>query len=140
MAYAAQLDRTVSLPRSRVYAHLAAFGDVGKLVPDEIDSVEMKGEGVGGARHVRLKGVPGVLVERLEALVENKLMSYSLLEAGGLPIGQYHAVVELDDAPNGGTAIRWASNWVAKGAPDAEVRAMLTGLYGRLIDGIVRLG
>ena len=53
-----------------------------------------------------------------------------------LPLERYHAVVELDDAPGGGCRVRWGSNWIAKGVPDAQVREMLVGLYGRLIDGL----
>lgn len=140
MAYAALLERTVNLSRARVFARLADFGNVVPIAPDEIDSVELKGSGVGAVRHVRLKGLEGVLQERFEAAIENKLISYSIINEVNLPIERYHAVVTLDDAPGGGTIVRWGSNWIAKGAPEAEVRAMLVGLYGRLIDGIVRLG
>jgi hypothetical protein len=140
MAYAALLERTVPLARARVYARLVDFGGVQKLVPDEVDSVETRGSGIGSVRLVRLKGAEGALHERLEAAIENKLISYSLIEEAALPIARYHAVVELDDAPGGGCTVRWGSNWIAKGAPEADVRAMLVGLYGRLIDGIVRLG
>ena len=74
--------------------------------------------------------------ERLEALVDGRLLSYSIINETPLPLERYHAVVELDDAPGGGCRVRWGSNWIAKGVPDAQVREMLVGLYGRLIDGI----
>jgi hypothetical protein len=140
MAYAALIERTVALPRARVYARLVDFGALKSLAPDEIETCELKGSGVGAIRHVTLKGAPGVLHERLESAVENRVMSYSVINEVNLPLDRYHSVVVLDDAPNGGTLVRWGSNWIAKGAPDADVKAMLEGLYGRLIDGIVRLG
>ncbi len=140
MAYGALLERTVALSRARVYALLADFGNVGRLVPDEVGDIKVKGEGVGMVRMVSLKAAPGELHERLEALVENRLVSYSMVNDAALPIDRYHAVVDLADAPGGGCTIRWGSNWFARGAPEADVREMLTGLYGRLIDGIVRVG
>jgi hypothetical protein len=36
--------------------------------------------------------------------------------------------------------VRWGSNWIAKGQPEAAVRQLVTGLYERLIDAIVALG
>jgi hypothetical protein len=47
-------------------------------------------------------------------------------------------VVQLEDAPNGGTYIAYGSNWVATGAPEADVKALLAGLYNAIIDGIAK--
>lgn len=91
-------------------------------------------------RVVRLKGTPDDLEERLEALVENRLMSYSLTKNTVLPIDHYHAVVELTEAAGGGTTIRWGSNWVAKGAPESEIKPLLSGLYNKIIDSIEKQG
>jgi hypothetical protein len=63
-----------------------------------------------------------------------------MINDSAMPFDRYHAVVQLEDAPGGGCLIRWASNWIARGAPDAEVREMVTALYGRMIDGVVRMG
>lgn len=140
MAYAAQLERTVSLSRQRVYQRLADFGDVARLVPDEVESVTLRGDGIGAVRSVRIHGLAGALEERLQALIDGRLISYSIVNDAPLPLDRYHAVVQLEDAPGDGCYIRWSSNWIARGAPAAEVRQMLTDLYGRLIDGVVRLG
>jgi hypothetical protein len=140
MSYSALLERTVSLPRARVFARLADFGGVAKLAPDDVESVELEGDGIGSVRTVRVKGVPGAIRERFEAAIDQRMMSYSIVNEAPLPFEHYHAVVELLDAPDGGCTIRWASNWIAKGASDDDVRALVIGLYGRLIDGIVKLG
>jgi hypothetical protein len=139
MAYSVLVERTVKLPVHKVYARLADFGGIGKLLPDDFERVTMRGEGIGSVRVVRLKGTSEDLEERLEALLPNRLMSYSLTRNTVLPIDQYHAVVELSEAGNG-TTIRWGSNWVAKGAPEAEVKPMLSGLYGKIIDQIEKQG
>ncbi|MGH7804586.1 MAG: SRPBCC family protein [Candidatus Binatia bacterium] len=140
MPYCALLERTVPLSRARVFARLVDFGDVAKLAPDEVESVELEGDGIGSVRTVRVKGVPGPLQERLEAAIDGRMMSYSIINETPLPFVAYHAVVELADAPNGGCTIRWGSNWIAKGASEDDVRNLVTGLYARLIDGIVKLG
>ena len=135
MAYGALVERTVPMSRKEFFARLADFGGIKKFMP-EIESVEVRGEGVGSIRTVTIKGIPGGMLERLDALVDGRLLSYSIINDTPLPMAHYHAVVELDDAPGGGTRVRWGSNWVAKGVDDATVRDMLVGLYERLIAGI----
>lgn len=135
MAYGALVERTVPMSRTEFFARLADFGGIDKFMP-EIESVETRGDGVGAVRTVRIKGIPQGMEERLEALVDGRLLSYSIVNETPLPMERYHAVVELDDAPGGRTRVRWGSNWVAKGVDDATVRDMLVGLYERLIAGI----
>ncbi|HEV7732895.1 MAG TPA: SRPBCC family protein [Candidatus Binatia bacterium] len=140
MPYGVLVERTVPLSRAEFFARLADFGGIGKFMGADVDGVEMRGEGIGAVRSVRVKGVPGALEERLEAMVDGRLLSYSIVNETTLPIEHYHAVVELADASDGGCVVRWGSNFVAKGAPLESVQRMLTGLYGRLIDGIVKGG
>ena len=140
MAYSALVEKTVKLSPKKVWARLVDFGGIGKLLPEDVESVSMRGEGIGSVRVVRLKGTDSDLEERLEATIDQRLLSYSLTKNAILPLEAYHAVVELAEAPGGGTTIRWGSNWIAKGAPEAEVRPMLEGLYTKLIDGMVKLG
>ena len=135
MPYAALVERTVPLSRAEFFTRLADFGGIGKFMP-EVESVEMQGDGIGAVRTVRVRGVPGGMAERLEALIDGRLLSYSIINETPLPLERYHAVVELDDAPGGGCRVRWGSNWIPKGAPEASVREMLVGLYERLIEGI----
>ena len=135
MAYGALVERTIPMSRKEFFTRLADFGGIGKFMP-EVESVEMRGDGVGAVRTVRIKGIPTGMEERLEALVDGRLLSYSIINETPLPLERYHAVVELDDAPGGGCRVRWGSNWVAKGVPDAQVREMLVRLYGSLIDGL----
>jgi uncharacterized protein YndB with AHSA1/START domain len=138
MAYGALLERTVAVPRATIYALLADFGGIGKLMGDAVESCTFEGEGVGTVRRVRVRGVPGDLVERFEAALPGQLISYSIIAECSLPVEHYCAVVTLADAPDGGCAISWGSNWVAKGAPEDSVRRMLTGLYDSIIDALVR--
>lgn len=138
MAYGALVERTVAVPRQKIYDLLADFGAIGKIMGDSVESCVLEGSGIGAVRRVRARGVQGEMVERLEALLPGRLMSYSIVAPCSLPIDHYCAVVTLDDAPNGGCAIQWGSNWVAKGAPEDSVRRMLTGLYNNIIEALVR--
>jgi hypothetical protein len=138
MAYGALVERTVPVPRATIYALLADFGGIGKLMGDAVESCELEGSGVGAIRRVRARGVAGEMVERLEAALPGQLISYSIVEECALPLDHYCAVVTLADAPGGGCAISWGSNWVAKGAPEDSVRRMLTGLYNSIIDALLR--
>ena len=139
MAYAALVERTVPVPRAKIYSLLVdEFGEIGKLMGDAVESCTLEGEGIGAVRHVRAKGMPGVLSERLDTAYDGRVFSYSLVGESALPLAYYNAVVTLADAPNGGCAISWGSNWVPKGAPAEDVRKMLTGLYHGVIDALVR--
>lgn len=140
MAYDVLVERVVALPRSRVYALLADFGGIKRRLPEVIESVGMRGSGIGSVRTIRLIGKPGTIEERLEALVENHLVSYSIINESPLPVDHYHAVVYLEDAPEGGCLIRWGANWIARGVSDEQAREVLVATYNRSIDGIVRLG
>jgi hypothetical protein len=138
MAYGALVERTVPVPRATIYALLADFGGIGKLMGEAVESCELEGSGVGAVRRVRARGVAGEMVERLEAALPGQLISYSIVAECALPLDHYCAVVTLADAPGGGCTISWGSNWVAKGAPEDSVRRMLTGLYNSIIDALLR--
>src|SRR5262245_28938926 len=138
MPYGALVERTVPVPRATLYRLLADFGGIGKLMGEAVEACECKGSGVGAVRRVRARGVEGEVADRCDAVRRDELTSYSVVEECSLPLDHYCAVVTLSDSADGGCAIRWGSNWVAKGAPEDSVRRMLTGLYDSIIDALVR--
>ena len=138
MPYRALVEKTVPVPRAKLYALLADFGGIGKVMGDAVESCELEGEGIGSVRRVKARGSNDVLAERLDAALDGRLISYSLVSPTSLPIEYYNAVVTLRDAPNGGTLVEWGSNSVPKGAPEDTVRRMLCGLYTNIIDALVR--
>ena len=139
MGYCVVVDKTIPVARSKVFACLMDFGGVGKLLGDAVASCTVEGSGVGAVRTIKLNGMDGQVVERLECAYEQSVFSYSIIAPSPLPVDYYHAVVTLSDAPGGGTRVVWGSNWLAKGAPEAEVKAMLTGLYENLIGAMGKL-
>ncbi|MGE0336997.1 MAG: SRPBCC family protein [Gammaproteobacteria bacterium] len=139
MGYCVVVDKTIPVARGKVFACLMDFGGVGKLLGDAVASCTVEGSGVGAVRTIRLNGMDGEVVERLECAYEQSVFSYSIIAPCPLPVDYYHAVVTLSDAPGGGTRVVWGSNWLAKGAPEAEVKTMLTGLYENLIGAMGKL-
>jgi hypothetical protein len=139
MGYAVVVDRTIPVSRAKVFAALMDFGGVGKLLPDAIESCTLTGDGVGAVRTIKLKGAPGQVVERLDCAYDQSVFAYSIIAESPLPLDHYHANVTLSDAAGGGCRVIWGSNWTAKGAPEAEVRTMLTGLYTGLIDALAKI-
>jgi Polyketide cyclase / dehydrase and lipid transport len=58
-----------------------------------------------------LTGKPYVMTERVTALEPEERFEYDLLS--GLPIKDYHGVVTLTDATDGGTDIHWSSSFTS---------------------------
>ncbi len=142
MAYSALLERTLPKTRSEVFAALADFGGIGRIVPQIVKNVDLAGSGIGSCRTVELNpdsGLRGTVVERVEVSHDERIFSYSIIGESPLPLSDYVAVVELEDAPNGQCKVRYGSNWVPDGLPEAELKTMFEGLYGQILDGIEAL-
>jgi hypothetical protein len=138
MAYDALVERSIAKPRAKVFAALCDFGGVKKVLPDAVKSCELAGQGVGSVRTIVLAD-GGRVTERLEVAHDQTVFVYSILENNALPLEHYCAVVILEDTANGGTSISYGSNWTPKGASEDELRGTLEGLYGAIIDGLVKI-
>jgi uncharacterized protein YndB with AHSA1/START domain len=138
MGYKVEVRRTINRPRGDVFEALMDFGAIARLAPDQIATCRVEGSGVGAVRHFTLKGSDDVLAERLDCAHDQSVFSYTLITPTALGVEHYHAVVILADAPDGGCAITWSSNWISRTPPEAEVAAMLAEMYGALIDAIAK--
>ena len=140
MGYSASIQRTLPIRRGKVFAALADFGGIGRLVPSVVKSViDLTGEGVGSVRTIELNpecGFEGIVMERVEASLEGRLFSYSIIGDSPLPMRDYTAVVQLEDAGEGCKVI-YSSNWEAVGVDETEHRTTMEGLYQLIVDGIV---
>lgn len=132
--YKVLVERTLDMPRKKVFDTLVGFGGLEKILPDMIDSLEVTGSGLGALRTVKLKD-GGTVIERLDVAHDDSVFAYTITHNDALPFKNYCAVVTLVDAGNN-TVARWGSNWEADGATDAEIVEMLDGLYGSLLDGL----
>lgn len=135
--YKVLVEKTLDLPRKKVFDILVQFGGLEKILPEMIESVEVIGSGVGALRNVGLKG-GGKVTERLDVAYDGRVFAYSIVFNDALPLENYCAVVTLEDA-GAKTLARWGSNWNTKGITDADAVAMLTGLYTNLLAGLHKL-
>lgn len=137
MAYDALVERTVSLPRSELFAMFHDFGGIGRLLPDMVKRCECVGEGVGALRTIEMTD-GGTVVERMEIAHDESVFAYSIITNDALPIENYCAVVTLADAGNG-TTVSYGSNWNPTGdADEDDVRGLLEGLYATILDAMER--
>ncbi|MFT4582353.1 MAG: hypothetical protein ACI915_005264 [Gammaproteobacteria bacterium] len=135
--YQVLVERTLDMPRKKVFDILVDFGGLDKLLPEMIGSFEVTGKGIGAVRTVVMKD-GGKVIERLDVAHDNTVFAYTITYNDVMPFENYCAVVTLADDGNK-TIARWGSNWDAKGIPDAEVVTMLNELYGTLLDGLHKL-
>ncbi len=135
--YKVLVEKTVDMPRKKVFDALMDFGGLETLMPDTVASCEVTGSGIGALRNIKLKD-GGRLVERIDVAFDDTVFGYSITYNDAFPFENYCAVVTLEDAGNS-TVARWGSNWNAKGATDDEVKESLVGLYNLLLDGLHKI-
>lgn len=135
--YKVLVEKTVDLPRKKVFDALMNFGGLETLMPDMVASCEVTGSGLGASRDIRMKD-GGRIVERLDVAHDDTVFGYSITYNDAMPFENYCAVVTLEDSGSG-TVARWGSNWNANGATDAEIKESLTGLYNTLLDGLHKI-
>lgn len=137
MAYDTSITRTVNLPRSVLFDILIDFGNVKERSTGAIESVTIVGTGIGMLRHIKLCGSDTPIIERLEFFRSPELIAYSIVNDSPLPLDRYHAVIELAETEPGCCNVTWSSNWIARGRPEEEVRALVEAMYRSSLEGIV---
>jgi hypothetical protein len=81
----------------------------------------------GKQRTLSLKG-GGTIVEALESVDNaNHAYTYTIL-SGPLPVANYHSTISVSADPKG-SAVKWVGKYEAKGAPDADAKKVIDGIY-----------
>ena len=81
----------------------------------------------GKQRTLSLKG-GGTVVEALENWDNaNHSYTYTIL-SGPLPVTNYHSTITVTGDAKGST-LKWTGKFDAKGAPDADVKKTMDGVY-----------
>jgi hypothetical protein len=70
--------------------------------------------------------------EILEALLNfdpaNRTYTYSILNAGPLPVANYRSTISVSPDPKG-SSVKWVGTYDAKGASDADAKKAVDGAY-----------
>jgi hypothetical protein len=81
----------------------------------------------GKQRTLSLKG-GGTIIEALENWDDaNRSYKYTIL-SGPLPVANYHSTISVTGDAKG-SALKWMGTYDAKGAPDADAKKTIDGVY-----------
>jgi hypothetical protein len=81
----------------------------------------------GKQRTLSLKG-GGTIVETLENWDDAKHSYSYTIVSGPLPVANYHSTISVTADPKG-SALKWMGTYDAKGAPDADAKKAIDGVY-----------
>jgi Polyketide cyclase / dehydrase and lipid transport len=127
-AVAFALDSSVTMTSSAspdaVWKKVGDFCGIGDWHP-AVEKCTLSAD--GKQRTLSLKG-GGTLVEALENVDNaNRTYTYTIL-SGPLPVTNYHSTISVSPDPKG-SSISWVGKYDAKGAPDADAKKVIDGIY-----------
>ncbi|MGQ0793060.1 MAG: SRPBCC family protein [Deltaproteobacteria bacterium] len=128
----------VNASAASVWKVIREFIGLENFIPPIVSST-LKGSGVGAQRTLTTKD-GGQIIERLESLDDSaRELKYSIVSSR-LPVEGYLAVITIHDLGGGKSEVEWAANFtVVGGAPEADIKARLEGLFGLAIAGLNKL-
>lgn len=85
-------------------------------------------DGANRVRHLTL-GDGSKITERLDLHDDDaRTYTYSILEAGPLPVRDYQSTIEVT-ANGSGATVTWSSEFDPQGAAEADAQAAISGVY-----------
>lgn len=105
------------------------FGGLGKWAGAMVKSCTLEGEGIGSVRTLALaQGNP--LRERLVQFDDaDRSFSYAIVGASDLPVDYYVGSVKIRPDGASRATIDWIGTFEPKGAPEADARRIVEGIY-----------
>jgi hypothetical protein len=133
MASVKVTDR-IGASADRVWELLRDFGGIQRFA-SAIESVSVKGEGVGAVRTLTMPG--GLRIqERLEALDDGKrTLSYAIIGTHPLPLDDYLATIRLSEDGDA-CQIEWSGSYAPRAGAESQAAAMVEGIYRSAIAGL----
>lgn len=125
---------TIEAPADSVWALVGDFGGLARigLVP----KCEVEGEGVGAVRTIEMGDAR--IRERLEAYDgTGRLLSYSIVDAGPLPVKDYEATIRVIDDGSERCIVDWSGSFEPTGDEAEAIRA-IEDIYNGGIQGLKR--
>ncbi|HXZ15822.1 MAG TPA: SRPBCC family protein [Roseiarcus sp.] len=120
-------------PPDAVWAKLGDFCGIAKFLPGITCTLSDDGK-------VRTLKTPegGVVVERLDNRDDAaRTYSYTILEAGPLPVANYHSTISVQPAGVGSSVV-WNGKYDAKGASDEDAKKAIDGIYKTGADNLTK--
>jgi hypothetical protein len=129
---------TTTADPATVYALLRHGATWPEWAPIDTFELEREGagepEGIGAVRVLRSGRVTGR--DTIAELVENRRFAYT--HESSLPVKNYRGAADLDPLPDGGTEIRWVSEFDPKiPGTGPLVRRALDGFISKVVNGLV---
>ncbi|MFP5512762.1 MAG: SRPBCC family protein [Alphaproteobacteria bacterium] len=125
---------TIKAPIEQVWNQIAPFCAIADWHP-AVEGCTLRKTGGMQERDLALKG-GGAIQERLMSVSAGKhRLRYTLL-SGPLPVKNYSSTIRLSSVDARTTRITWSSSFEASGAPDAEARKTIAGIYTSGFEGL----
>ena len=131
------MNATIAASAAEVWKIISDFNGLPKFVAAVVNST-MEGSGIGAVRTLTL-GDGGQILEKLESLDEPaQSLTYSIVTSP-LPLENYLATVQVKDLGGNQCEIVWSSTFDPKGAPEAEAKKVVEGVYSLGFDGLKKM-
>ena len=106
----------------------AVVRDFGGFVEALGGSVELEGEGIGTLRKMKMGS--DMIVERLDEVHDGDMrVRYSIVEAGPLPVSEYHATMQLAKGESDSCSLTWSSTFEPAGVTEDDAVAAVQRIY-----------
>ena len=134
------VNRTVKVPRSYFWKRLIAFDKIQTLLPRTIKEVKIPdnfSNSPGDVRFVYLEKVyQGEVIERLDGFIEEKYMTYSVIDKSCLPVENYVSNVNIKQASQNCTEVNWYGHFKAEKKHKDETVNMFKFNYNLICDNM----
>ncbi len=134
------VNRIVKVPKSYFWERLRAFDKIQTLLPRTIKEVRIPdnfSNSPGDVRYVYLEKVyQGEVIERLDGFIEEKYMSYSVIDKSCLPVENYVSTVNIKQASQNYTEVNWFGHFKAEKKHKDETVNMFNFNYNLICDNM----
>ena len=140
MLLQSNVNRIVKVPKSYFWKRLRAFDKIQTLLPKTINVVKIPdnfSNSPGDVRYVYLEKVyHGKVIERLDGLIEEKFMAYSVIDKSCLPVENYVSTVNIRGTHDNFTEVNWFGHFKAKKKDQSETVNMFQFNYNLICDNM----
>ena len=134
------VKRIVKVPKSYFWQRLRAFDKIQTLLPRTIKEVKIPdnfSNSPGDVRFVYLEKVyQGEVIERLDGFIEEKYMTYSVIDKSCLPVENYVSNVNIKQASQNCTEVNWYGHFKAEKKHKDETVNMFKFNYNLICDNM----